>query len=192
VAATDIRRYLGRAVSLVLIVGLLTGLSKESSKKRQVNILARVLSYELTLEERMGDRVGIAVVYRRDDPVSEASADDWMGGLAELASVKIKDRPVFAVKVPYEASQLNSAIDRGADVLLVAAGLTGEAAAIAQVARPRHVLTVGNSVPDIQTYLTVCVTDEGDKPRIFINLNAARLEGIRFSSRLLGLATLIR
>jgi hypothetical protein len=192
VSAREIRFYLGRATSVVLIVGLLTGLGTESSKRKQASILARVLSYELTLEERMGDRVGVAVVYRPGDPASEASADDWMLGLADLNSVKIKDRPFFAVKVPFRANELNAAIDNGADVLLAAAGLTGDAAAIAAVAGPRHVLTVGDSVPDVQTYLTVCVTVEADKPKIYINLTAARLARIRFSSRLLGLATLIR
>jgi hypothetical protein len=192
VAWPRIRSHLGRVLGAVLIVGLLTGLSNESSKKKHASILARVLSYELTLEERVGDRVGIAVVYKRDDAVSQANADDWMRGLLELVSVKIKERPLFAVKVPFAAGDVNSAIDKGADVLLVATGLVGEAAAIAQIARARHVLTVGNAVSDVQTHFAVCVTEEADKPKIYINLNAAQTEGIRFSSRLLGLANLIR
>jgi hypothetical protein len=192
VASRKIRFYLGRALSVVLIAGFLTGLSKESSKKKHASILARVLSYELTLEERAGDRVGIAVVYKRDDAASEANADDWMQGLVELASVKIKDRPLFAVKVPFAPGEVNAAIDKGSDVLLIATGLGGEASAIAGIARARHVLTVADAVPDVQTHYAVCVTEEADKPKIYINLNAAQVEGIRFSSRLLGLANLIR
>jgi hypothetical protein len=83
-------------------------------------------------------------------------------------------------------------IDRGADVLLVADGLSSEVPSIAQVARSRRVLTAANSVSYVQKDLTLCVTDEGEKTRIFINLNAANSERIRFGSRLLALATIIR
>jgi len=175
-----------------LLALFLIGAKGESTKKRQAVILGRVLSYELTLEDRAGEAVGIAVVYRRDDRVSEANADDWLQGLSELYSMRIKNRPVFAVKVPYSVGEMTSAIDKGADVLLVADGLSGESSSIAQFARSRRVLTMGNTVSYLETDLTLCVTEEGEKSKIFINLNVANLEGIRFGSRLLALATLIR
>jgi hypothetical protein len=190
--ASVLRMYLQRAAGAGLIVLLLCAAKGESSKKRHATILARVLSYELTLEDRAGDTVGIAVVHHRDDAISEANADDWLQGLGELASVKVKDRPVFAIKVPYAIGELNAAIDKGVDVLLVADGLNAELPRIAQLARSRRVLTAGNVVAQVQTDLTLCITEEGEKTKIFINLNSANAERIQFSSRLLALATLIR
>ena len=164
-----------------------------ASKARNAAILARVLSFELTLEERAGASVVVAVVYKRGDPRSEANADEWLDALKSLSSVHIKDRPFSAIKVPYASADLIAAIDRGgADVLLVADGLTAELNAIAQLARSRHVLTASNGVADVASALTLCVTEEGDKTKIVVNLNAARLEGIRFSSNLLKLATIVR
>jgi hypothetical protein len=186
------RSRLQPAAMAGLIMLFLTGAKGDSTKKRPAVILGRVLSYELTLEDRVGDSVGIAVVYRRDDQTSEANADDWIQGLAELSSVKVKDRRIFAFKVPYAVGEMGSAFDKGADVLLVADGLHAESPSIAQFARSRHLLTMGNAVSYLDTDLTLCVTEEGEKPKIFINLKIAHLEGIRFGSRLLELATLIR
>ena len=190
--ASAFRSALQRALRAALFVLLLTAAKGDSTKKRPAVILGRVLSYELTLEDRMGEAVGIAVVYRRDDPASEANADEWLEGLLELSSMKIKDRRVFALKVPFSTSEMSAAVDKGADVLLVSDGLSSELPSIAQFARSKHVLTMGNTVSYVEKDLTLCVTEEGDKSRIFINLNVAHLEGIRFGSRLLALATLIR
>jgi YfiR/HmsC-like len=191
--SAPIRRFrLRHFIGVALLATLLSGAHTEAPKSRHAAIVARVLSYELTLDERAGQSVEVAVVYRRDDAASESNADEWVQGFAEIAPVKVKDRQLSSVKVPYGMSDLNAAIDRGADVLLVAEGLDSEASSIAQLARSRRVLTAGNSVSYVQKDLTLCVTEEGDKTRIFINLNAAQSERIRFGSRLLALATIIR
>ncbi len=180
-------------LAIALVLGVLTSAAQmESPRYRQAAILARVLSYELTLEERAGESVGVAIVYRRGDPVSKTNADDWMHAFAELAPINVKNRPLVAEMVPSEQSDLFAAIDKGADVLLVAEGLEDETSAIARVARSRHVLTAADSPSYVQTDLTVCVSEENGKSKIIINLNAAKLERIQFGSRLLALATLIR
>lgn len=182
------RRHLFAAL---LVSCLLSG-PAHASKSRNAAILARVLSFELTLDERVGASVGVAVIYKRGDPRSEANADEWLAALRSLSSVRIKDRPFSAVKVAYSVADLAAAIDAGADVLLASDGLTAELDAIAQLARSRHVLTASNAVDGVARTLTLCVTEEQDKIKILINLNTAHLEGIRFSSNLLKLATIIR
>jgi hypothetical protein len=192
------RGSLGRRASrliatMVLVVAWSFASHAQASKTRNAAILARALSFELTLDERVGSAVTIAVIYKGGDRRSEANADEWIDAFRAIASVRIKDRPLSAVKVAYTARDATNAIDHdGADVLLVADGLTPELQAIAQIARSRHVLTAGNNLGDVAKELTLCITDEGDKVKIVVNLNAGHLEGIRFSSNLLKLATLIR
>jgi hypothetical protein len=177
----------------ILVVASLLAVRVEATKARNAAILARALSFELTLDERVGPTVTVAVIYKGGDRKSEANADEWIDAFRGLASVRIKDRPLSAIKLAYSSAAVASAIERdGADVLLVADGLAAEVAAIAKLARSRHVLTAGNALADVAKDLTLCVTDEGDKVKIVVNLNAAQLEGIRFSSNLLKLATLIR
>jgi hypothetical protein len=71
--------------------------------------------------------------------------------------------------------------------------LDADAAAIADLAHSRHVLAASNSVAAVeQAMSSLCVTQEGGKPKIFVNLSVAQKEGIRFSSSLLKLVTLVR
>jgi YfiR/HmsC-like len=176
-----------------LLFCLLAVQPAEAAKNRNAAILARVLSFELSLDERVGPSVGVAVVYKSGDRLSEANADEWMQGLRELSSVRIKDRPFFALKIAYAADALLAAIDQqGIDVLLVADGLTAESDAIVKLARSKHTLTAGNAPSYVEKDMTLCVTEQGDNIKIIVNLNAAHLEGIRFSSSLLKLATIIR
>ena len=190
---SSLNQWRRRSLGIGLLLSLLTVQTAEASKNRNAAILARVLSFELSLDERVGPTVGVAVVYKPGDRLSEANADEWLQGLAELVAVKIKDRPFFAVKVPYTPSALLDVIDhQGVDVLMIADGLVAESEAIARLARSKHVLTAGNATSYVEKDLTLCVTEEGGNIKIIVNLNAARLEGIRFSSSLLKLATIIR
>ena len=176
-----------------LVVSVLAAAPAQAAKDRNAAILARVLSFELTLDERVGPSVGVAVIYKRGDAQSEANADEWLRAFRELSTVRIKDRPLFAVKVAYSPHELAWAIERqGVDVLLVSDGLTSEAEAIAQLARSKHVLTAGNATSYVEKDMTLCVTEQSGSVKIIVNLAAAHLEGIRFSSNLLKLATIIR
>lgn len=165
----------------------------EPAKAREAAILARVLSYELTLDERAGDAVGIAVVYKVGNAASEANAEAWYQGLMSLGAVRIKGRRFFVMKLAYDPKALAAAVEKeGVDVILLSRGLGSELDAIAAVARARRVLTAADSVEYLQRSSTVCVTQDDDKPKIYISLNNAEQERIRFSSNLLKLTTIVR
>jgi hypothetical protein len=184
-----LQRFLGAA----LTVALTTAAAGDTGKARDAAVFARVLSYELTLEDRAGDAVGVAVIYKQGDAASEANAEEWYKALSDLSTVKIKDRRFFAVKVAYDLNDITSAIDKdGVDVLLASDGLSAEAPAIANLARSKHVLSAGDSIGYVEQSMTLCVAEDAGKPKIYINLNVAQLEGIRFSSNLLKLVTLVR
>jgi len=191
-----VKRHGLRISSFLLAVSLLAAhaLAADGGTGLHATILARVLSYELSLEERAGNDVGIAVVYKPGDAVSEASATAWMQALEELASeVQIKNRRVVAVRVPNDPDQLSRALDKyGIDVVLAAEGLGADARQVANFTRAHHLLSVGSTVAYIEADLTLCVQQEADRPRIFVNLNNANLESVRFSSNILKLAKLIR
>jgi hypothetical protein len=185
----ELRRLPGALLALIS----LTAAQPEAPKTREAAVLARVLSYELTLEERAGDAVGIAVVYKPGNAASEANAEAWYQAFVALSATRIKGRPFFAVKVAHESQALAAAIDRdGVDVLLASSGLGGDLDSLTTLARSKHVLSAADTADYLKTSLTVCVTQEDDKPKIYINLKNAELERIRFSSNLLRLTTLVR
>jgi hypothetical protein len=78
------------------------------------------------------------------------------------------------------------------DVLLVTDGLAAEAPAIVDLTRKKHVLSAANSAADLERGISLCVTEQDGKQKIFVHLGAAQQEGIRFSSNLLKLVTLVR
>jgi hypothetical protein len=75
---------------------------------------------------------------------------------------------------------------------LVTDGLAEETSTIARLARARRVLTAGSSPDYVQKDLPLSVSQDNDKTKILINLRSAEQERIRFSNRLLALATIIR
>lgn len=168
--------------------------SAEPAKAREAQILARVLSYELTLDERAGEAVGIAVVYKPGNASSEANADAWFQALNGLGALLIKGRRVFVVKLPHDLKALTKAVGNdGVDVILASSGLgVSELDEIAFLSRSRRVLTAADSVEYLKRSSTVCVTQEAEKPKIYVNLNNAEQERIRFSSNLLRLASIVR
>jgi hypothetical protein len=187
--------HIARRLQLVLAVvhcPFVSAAQIESPRSRQAAILARILSYELTLEERAGDSVGVAVVYRSGDLQSRANADEWLQAFQEIGPINVKGRPLVVELVPSQPCELYAVVGKGADVLLAASGLDEEISDIARVARARRVLTVTDSPSYVQTDVTVCVSEEHGKSKITINLGMANLEHVQFSSRLLTLATLIR
>lgn len=189
-------RYRGR-LRRVLCAGVawccLGAATAEPAKAREAAVLARVLSYELTLDERAGDAVGIAIVYKAGNAASEANADAWFQAFVGLGALRIKGRRFFAIKLAHEPIALAAAVEKeGIDVILASRGLEVELDSIARLARSRRVLTAADSVEYLKRNSTVCVVQEGDKPKIYISLNNAEQEGIRFSSNLLKLTTIVR
>jgi hypothetical protein len=190
------RPFALRCSALLLAVSLTaaSAFATDAGTTLNATILARVLSYELTLEERAGENIGIAVVYKAGDAESETSAIDWVRALDELSSVRIKNRKLVAVRVPSDPEQLGGAVQaHGIDVILAADDLSQpETKWLAGFARAHQILTVGSNLAYVEGDLTLCVREENDRPRIFINLTNANLEGIRFSSNVLKLAKLLR
>lgn len=188
------RAWTGPLVGAALLAWVLPGSAAVSApKQRHAAILARALSYELSLDERAGASVGVAIVYKPGHAASEKNANDWYAALSELTSLKIKDKPFFVVRTTHAQDDMAAAIERlGADVLLVTDGLEAEADAIGRFAASKRVLSASNAPSAVERHLTLCVADDGDKLKVVINLTSAQRERIRFSSNLLKLAKLIR
>jgi hypothetical protein len=165
----------------------------EPSKKQYAAIMARALSYELTLDERAGSAVAIAVIYKSGDAESEASAENWLQAFRGMSALKIKDKPFSAMKLAHDNKELSSTIDKaGIDVLLAADGAQSEAETLTRLSRTKRLLTMSDDPAAVQKDMTLCVTEQDGKPKVIINLKVAELERIRFSSNLLKVAKLIR
>jgi hypothetical protein len=181
-------------VSVVAGVGPARSESSEIPPDRQVPILARALAYDENLRTRAGDELVVAILAKAGSRPSEQAADAVSKAFAGLAGIKVQGLPMRSTRVLYSnAGALSSAIqNQGIDVVYVCPGLDGELAAILEVTKQHHVLSMGAREEYINKGASLGVFFISSKPTICVNLAASKAEGAAFGSDLLRLAKVIR
>jgi hypothetical protein len=179
-------------LSLAASAGL--AIAQELPSERQVLILSRALAYDSNLKSRAGDDLVVGVLAKAGHGPSEEAASAMARAFRSLISVKVQGLPVRTVQLAYTtAGALASALEtRGVDVLYVVPGLDDELPAIAELARRRHVVTMGSRQEHVARGLSLGVFAVEGKPTIVVNLAASKAEGASFGSDLLRLAKVIR
>ena len=181
----------GLAGSVSLALGLAPREAAAGSA-RIATIIARALSYERTLPARMGPALVLGIVYADGDAASETDRDTWSTAFAGLDGVKVNGAPLQLTTLAWGSGAGAELLGRGVDVVLVCEGLDGALSEIADFTAANHLLSVGAVRAYVDGRCTLGVFDVDGKPRITINLAVAEREGVKFSSRLLKLADVIR
>jgi len=153
-------------------------------------LLAKALSYERRLADTKGKSVGIAVLFAADSASSKQEAQRWVASFQALGSVQVHGVSVEVWAVPHQPARVSDFVrDHGVDVLLACEGTSF--AEIAALARQHKILSSGDTPAAIAGNLSLGVFMEKSKPRILINMRAAKAEGAIFSAKLLQLAELL-
>jgi hypothetical protein len=173
---------------------VLTALPAAAGDDKRAAILARALSYDYGLKGRAGDSLTVAVLYRPGNSVSESSADVLFRLFKALEGVKVQGLSLGVTKLAYDGAEKFRAVTgmQGIDVVVVPDGMDGEVAAIREICRDKKLLSVGEKMSFLEAGLTLGVIDVDGKLTIVVNLTAAPLESVSFSSELLKLAKVIR
>jgi hypothetical protein len=167
--------------------------SSTTTVERQAAIVARALSYEQTLDERVGKQaLGIAVLYLQGHDGSERCAREWTDGFSRIANVQIRDRDIALKLLAYSAEGVRKARASSIHVFVVCGGLNSELPEISRAARANRILTVGALLAYVEQSMTLGVFPEDGKYKIVVNLRAAADERVTFSSAMLRLARIIR
>jgi hypothetical protein len=183
-------------VAILVLVGLAPGARAQevSIDHRQAALIVRALGYEQHLPARAGVDVHIGVLGKADAPASERAALGMTLAFQALGDVAVQGLPLKASQLSYSSAEvLGNWLDRrGIDVLYVAPGLDAELAAILELTRKRHVLSVGSSEEYVVKGASLGVFAVDGSPTVFVNLEASRREGAGFSGSMLRLARIIR
>ena len=163
-----------------------------SGSERKATIIARALSYERSLSARVGSSLRLVILYEAGNLVSLADAQGWELAFDGLEGVKVYDMPLTFQTYGWESGAAERLRGLGTDLLLVCDGLAKSLEAITAYTGSDNLLSVGTRRDYVESGCTLGVVDEGGKPRIVINLSAAEREDVKFSSRLLKLADVIR
>jgi hypothetical protein len=182
--------FVGLRMILAALVALAGTSARAQSAHKPALLLVKALSYERRLAETKGSSVGIAVLYAQDNGASAAEAQEWLRSFQTLGALQVHGVPVQAWAVPYDPERAAEFVrGHGVDVLLACDGTPF--AAVAGLAREHRILSAGDKPAGIASSLSLGVIVEKDKPRILINMRAAKAEGAVFSAKLLQLAELL-
>ncbi len=161
--------------------------------KVQFPLFLKILVFDRNLKERVGDEIVIGIVYQRKFKRSLKTKDEFVDVMEKSSIKKLEDIPIRQVSIDVDEVDLDSAVSKNkVDILYIAPVRALEMEKITNLSRDKKILTL-TGVPDyVDSGLTVGIGTKGRKPRIIINLPAAKAEGVDFSSGLLNLAKVVK
>jgi len=169
--------------------------ASDGYSERTAYLLTRALGYDDSLRDHAKVEVGIAILFKNGDPVSERAAANMGAALDSLAGTTVQGLVLRSRLVPLAgATELKTIVgSRGVDVLYLCEGLDPFVDAIVKLSRELKVLTVaGNEAMVRQGVALGILLSAGSKGTLVVNLRIARAEGANFGSDLLRVARVIR
>jgi len=154
----------------------------------QIPLFLKVVSFDRQLASRMDTELVVGVAYQRGNGESVRARDDAIHALraaqTEPGLPRLRIEPIDLDK----ESLVLQLVRRKVTVLYVAPLRAIDIAIVADAARAARVTTCTGTPRYLSEGLAVSVRYQGERPKLLINVDAARLEGAEFSAELLNLA----
>lgn len=157
----------------------------------QVPLFLKVMSFDRKFAGRAGPSLVIAVVYQRGNRASTIAKDEALRAIAATPPAFGVVRRGVAIDLDAGGDLAARMRERYADVVYLTPVRSADVRGIATAARAAGAATWTGVAEYMSQGIAVGVRLERDKPRIMINLTAAKLQGCDFTSELLKLAQLI-
>lgn len=154
----------------------------------QIPLFLKVVSFDRQLASRMNDELVVAVAYQGGNRESVRAMEDAVRAIRSARGVP--GMPELRVEsIDLDKTSLVVELDRRQVTILYVAPLRAvDIAIIADAARAARVTTFTGTPRYLSDGLAVSVRYQGERPKLLINVDAARLEGAEFSAELLQLA----
>jgi hypothetical protein len=186
----------GSAISLGLaaLCAARSGLAQVSSvpAEIQAELLAKLEGYDRGFATRAGDTARILLVVKPGSAKSQLSADEMRSALARIE--RIGGLPHQETVVPYAGAQGLAERCRTEKIAVVyfTPGFDDDIDALRAALGDDNVLSLGAVSDYVQRGVVLGFELESGKPKILINLDQARRQGVNFSSDVLRLMTVYR
>lgn|GEM_PF-1178677 len=157
-----------------------------------VPLFLKVLTFDRQLRARAASGEVVVVVAYQGGNGPTVRLKDEVLRLIATERVGIAGLPLRAVATDLDRESLAETLRTTGAAALYVPPLRGfDLSAVVAAARAERVTTFSAVPADVARGLTVGVRLQGDRPRLLINVVAARLEGADFSAELLKLAVLV-
>ena len=156
----------------------------------QLPLFLKVVSFDRQLRTRSAGALVIAFAYQGG---FRASSDTKEQAWRAASTVhEIDGLPVTLVAIDLDKEELSAALVRSKATLLYLSPMRGvDVKELMAITRANQVTTLTGVVRYVELGCAVGVRLRGDRPRIVVNLAAARLEGAEFAAELLRLAEVL-
>jgi hypothetical protein len=160
----------------------------------QVSILLKVISFDRQLHVRAPREMVVGVVFQSGSRTSVNAKDEVMQVMQALQSAKgtVDGLPIRAVAIDLDKENLAElSRSRVMTHLYVTPLRAMDVRTIAALAREMHLATMTGVARYLVDGLGLGVGLRAGRPRILVNLEASRLEGVELSAEVLKLAELV-
>ena len=189
-----LRRFtIGPVFALLTLAGPAFAQQMPVPVEVQVPVLLKVLTFDRRIADVRGENLVVGVLYQSGFRLSSTVKDRVMDALSSTGPSGPANRPLKVVAVDADGKEsLETALARlGVRVLYVTPMRAFDLESLVAATRRNRTLTL-TGVPDyVEAGLSIGLDLRQDRPRILVNLRAARAEGADLAAPLLGLATVV-
>jgi hypothetical protein len=174
------------------VASLLRAAALDVPPALQASLLLKVITFDRLFAARAEVEVTVGIAYQSGNRASTVAKEDIAAALRN-ARVASPDRLVRVVPIDLDKESVATALGReNLYVLYVAPLRAVDIGDLAAATRKARVTTFTGTGDYVSQGLAVGVRLEGDRPRLLINVQQAKLEGADFSAELLKLAKVVK
>ncbi len=188
------KRYSWIIAIFVLGVSLYPAQEMPVSTELQYKLLLKILTFDRNLETRIGDEIVIGILYQSKFRLSEITKSSWVRSIEESEIKTLEDIPIRFVNIDLnEENNIAEVISReNVDILYITPLRAFNLKSITELSQSNKIITFTGVPEYTEDGIGISIGTKGNKPQIIINLDASKLEGCDFSSKLLNLARIVR
>jgi hypothetical protein len=163
-------------------------------ESRQIPIFLKILAYDRNLNQRVGERLNIGIIYSdRTNPESGDNLSNVIEALGQNQSTEIKGLPVTFTVLRFSTPEAftQRLMEAGINIVYLTSGLRENLRDIVAVTRQLKVLSLAAEIVYLKSGVALGLHPIEGRLRIFINLKASREEGARFSANILKLCEIV-
>lgn len=190
----------------LISVGLLFSeiLSIQAAEKIPSDLLSaivlKILNYDRSLDKRVDDEVVIAIIHPSNNKDKKSYADEIYVNINKLKTrASIREKKIDTVLLDvgmdssFDAERFKKALmDKKVSVVLLVTEDKSDLKGLITVIRDLKINSICSDESRLSDGIAFAVGVKGDKPKLFVNLRAVKLEGSDYSSKLLSLCKRIK
>ncbi len=181
------------AISIIVCNVALLAQQMPVTIESQVPLLLKILSFDRNLKAGSDNKLTIAILYQEKYRSSKVAMNEFMDFIKSNDGFRVNNYPVKAI--PIELGDLNeprtTSLLKDVDVFYITPVRAFDVHDITRISRSRKITTM-SGVPDyIHEGISIGLDLVNERPKILININAAKSEAVDFNSQLLKLAEVI-